>query len=48
MKLVIDRVAEDALHEPWTPLLPGLPLTNTEAWAQSANRQVDSKPTGQR
>ena len=35
MKLVIDRVAEDALREPRAPLLPGFPLTNAEAWAQS-------------
>jgi len=35
MKLVIDRVVEDALHKPRTPLLAGFPLTNSEAWAQS-------------
>ena len=35
--LLIDRLACDAEHEPRLTLLPGLALTNAEAWAQSGS-----------
>ena len=35
--LLIDRLARDAEREPRVLLLPGLALTNAEAWAQSGS-----------